>query len=123
MPVEATDQVPPVTESVRVMLPKPAQSMLGPPMEDGPAFTVTIVVAGAPHEVVYEIAVVPTINPATLPEPSTVATVGVEDVQMPPKTASVSDVPEPTHMEVVPEIEPGVGRTVNVTVAAPHPVL
>ena len=65
-------------------------------------------------------------RPLTLPEPSTDA-LPFDELQVPPLTASVSDIPEPAHIATDPVMVPATvdGLTVTTAVATtvPQPLL
>ena len=60
--------------------------------------------------------VVPAVRPVTIPSVSTVATVVLDEVQVPFGAALYRSVVSPTHTSVVPVIVPALGNAFTVTV-------
>jgi hypothetical protein len=91
------------------------------PVIGATGFTVTVVVAIQPADVVYTIAVVPADTPDTMPDDNpTVATPGVPELHVPPVGTSLRVVVLPWHTVVFPVIADGSVLTVTV-VEALHP--
>ena len=85
--------------------------------------TVIVIVTGVPQPFAYVIVVVPPPTPETSPEASTVATLVVLLVHVPPVDASANVVTAPTHAVGVPVIATGAAFTVTVAVAGvPQPL-
>jgi len=95
----------------------PAHTLAVPVMDDGKGLTVTTIVALHVPKV-YVITAIPAFIPFTIPvtEP-TVATLVLLLVHVPPTIPFTSVDVEPMHRFVEPEIDVGVGTTVNAFVA------
>jgi hypothetical protein len=123
MPVEdptvATDvalllHVPPNVASVKVVVAL-VQTVDAPPIVAGRAFTVTVLIAMQPAEVVYVIIGLPAVTPVTTPfDEPTVANDVLPLLHAPPDVPSVSVVVELAQTVAVPPIAAGFALTVTV---------
>lgn len=112
VPVLLLVHVPPGVASASVVV-ELTQMLLTPVGTAGVVLTVTTTVAKQPPPNVYVIVGVPAATPVTIPEElPTVASARLLLVHVPPETALVNVVVNPTHTLVVPEKEPGEGLTV-----------
>jgi hypothetical protein len=115
-PVLALAHVPPVVPSVRVIV-EPTHTGDDPGIADGVVLTVTTVVVVQPVPREYVIIDVPDIIPVTTPvPPTTVATVVVPLVQVPPVVPSVKVIVVPAQKADEAEIAPGNVFTVTTVV-------
>jgi len=114
-------QVPPGVASVSVMSVL-AHKLSGPVIAEGKAFTVIRYVAAGHPEIVYEMKVVPTLSPETMPVVSTDPTEGALQAHVPPASESNNVILDPTHKLLAPAIAEGKLFTVNTVVAEGHPV-
>jgi len=109
-------QVPPVVASLNKVA-SPTHTSETPVIIPGKALTVTTTVAvQLPNE--YPIVAVPGDTPNTFPDMSTVATLVLLLLQLPPPMASVKKVVAPLHKATVPVIGSGPMFTVTVVIAA-----
>jgi hypothetical protein len=107
IPVLALAHVPPVVPSVNVMV-EPTQTGDDPGIVDGVVLTVTMVVVVQPVPREYVISDVPDMIPATTPvPPTTVATVVVPLVHVPPVVPSVNVIVVPEQKADEVEMVPG----------------
>jgi hypothetical protein len=113
-PSEVLLHVPPGEASLRVML-KATQTEEGPVMATGEGVTVTIFVVIQPVASVYVIVDVPGVTPDTTPPVPMVATAVVLLLHVPPKVMSDKEVVVPAQSIATPDIAPGNGFTVNVS--------
>ena len=109
--------VPPAGVEFKVVV-KPTQTLVVPVIVVGFGFTVTTAVTDGVQPVEYEIVAVPARLPVTTPvnEP-TLAVAEALLLHVPPVTASVKLVTNPTHTESAPNILPGAAVTVTTIVA------
>lgn len=109
--------VPPVTEFDNTVADNWHTAKL-PVIGPGAAFTVTTFVTGDPHQIPYDIVVVPAETPVTTPVvASIVAIEGSALVHVPVLVVFVSVVVAPSHTVAVPPIAATVPTTVTVLVA------
>ena len=112
--------VPPVVVSAKVAV-APAQTV-APLIDVGNGLTVTIWVT-VPQEVIYEITEVPELTPVTTPLVLLTVAIPVSpELHVPPVTASLNPVVEPTHTLPVPVIADGTGLTITLAVVEPPPL-
>jgi hypothetical protein len=110
---------PPLATSVKVVV-NPAVRVAVPLIASasGEGLIVTVKVAAAVPQLfvtVYDMVVVPEVNPLTMPVVPTVATAPLVLLHTPPVDASVNNVDEPGHAAAVPLIKPAVGGGLTVT--------
>ena len=113
-------QVPPVEDSVKVML-APTQTPVGPPIVPGTGNGFTLILWLATPDpqalvTVYLIFPLPAAIPVTLPDASTEVIAGVVVPQAPPVTDPVKVIEEPTQTLPGPEIVPADGVVITLTV-------
>jgi hypothetical protein len=94
----------------------PLQTLAVPPIADGDALTVIVVVLKHPVGKVYVIVEVPAAIEVTTPVPEITATLASLLLHVPPTLASNNVVVRPVHTVVVPVITAGVGLTVTTCV-------
>ena len=83
--------VPPLVASLNVVV-LPAQTVVMPVI-GAMGFTVTVVVAAQPVDIVYVIAVVPADTPDTIPDPKPIVAIAADpEVHVPPVAASLNNV-------------------------------
>jgi len=87
-----------------------------PPIGEGSAITVTVVVMLQPEETEYDIVAVPADTPQATPVPETVATDAEALCHVPPSVPSASDMQDPGHTRDGPVM--GSGNGIMVTVSA-----
>jgi hypothetical protein len=122
--VPAIAHAPPVVVFDKVVC-EPAHTVAVPAIDEGSAFTVTIVVAAQPVDNVYVIATVPAFTPVATPPVVIVAVEVLPLAHVPPVVVLLNEIVEPAHTDVVPVIAAGNAFTVTTFVAAvvPQPVL
>ena len=110
---------PPASLSVLVA---PGHTVVVPIIEPAPAFTVTVLVALQPLEMLYVMVVTPVFTPVTTPEVLTVATEATLLVQVPPRLRSLSVADPPVHSAVAPVIGDS-WFTLTTTILAQPPLI